>query len=132
MSTTLNTSGQFITLVSRIFLSLIFIVSGVGKIASPYATIGYITSVGAPFPVLAYVIAIIIEVGFGLALLFGFKAKFAAAVIAVFTLAAAFLFHTDFTNQIQTIMFLKNITIIGGLLQIVAYGAGGFSIDNRK
>jgi len=132
MSTTLNPAGQFITLASRIFLSLIFILSGVGKITSPYATIGYITSVHAPFPEVAYAIAVIIELGFGLALLFGFKAKLSATVIAVFTLAAAFLFHTDFTNQIQTIMFLKNIAIIGGLLQIVAYGAGGFSIDNRK
>ncbi len=128
----MNTSTQVITLVSRILLSLIFIVSGIGKITTPYAAIGMLNSVGAPFPTVAYVIAIIIEVGFGLALLIGYKTKLAAAIIAVFTLVTAFMFHTNFVEQVQVIMFLKNITIVGGLLQVVAYGAGGFSIDKHK
>lgn len=83
-------------------------------------------------PEIAYWIAVIVEVGCGLALLTGFKAKFAAIGLAVFTLVTAILFHNNFADQIHMIMFLKNITIIGGLLLIVAYGAGGFSIENRK
>ena len=66
------------------------------------------------------------------ALLVGFKAKFVAFGLAMFTLAAAFLYHNNFANQIQMIMFLKNVTIISGLLLVVAHGAGGFSIDNCK
>ena len=128
----MTSSQRFITFIGRVLLSLIFVLSGAGKLADHAGTVGYIASVHAPMPQLAYWIAVIVEVGFGLALLVGFKAKFAAFGLAVFTLAAAFLFHNNFADQIQMIMFLKNITIIGGLLLIVAYGAGGFSVDNRK
>ncbi|HWU33592.1 MAG TPA: DoxX family protein [Methylovorus sp.] len=128
----MNPSNRWLTFAGRVLLSLIFIISGLGKVAAPDATIGYISSVGVPFPEVAYAIALIVELGLGLALLLGFKAKLAAAGIAIFTLAAACLFHTDFSNQIQLVMFMKNFTIIGGLLLIVAYGAGGFSLDNRK
>ena len=125
-------SQRFTTFVGRVLLSLIFVLSGAGKLADHAGTVGYITSVHAPMPQLAYWIAVIVEVGFGIALLVGFKAKFAAFGLAGFTLAAAILFHNNFADQIQMIMFLKNLTIIGGLLLIVAYGAGGFSVDNRK
>ena len=128
----MNPSNRWLTFVGRVLLSLIFIISGLGKVAAPDATMGYISSVGVPFPAIAYAIALIVELGLGLALLLGFKAKLAAAGIAIFTLAAACLFHTDFSNQIQLVMFMKNFTIIGGLLLIVAHGAGGFSLDNRK
>ncbi|MCB5208262.1 DoxX family protein [Methylovorus mays] len=128
----MNPCNRWLTFAGRVLLSLIFIISGLGKVAAPDATIGYISSVGAPFPEVAYAIALLVELGLGLALLLGFKAKFAAAGIAIFTLAAAFMFHTDFSNQIQLVMFMKNFTIIGGLLLIVAHGAGGFSLDNRK
>lgn len=128
----MNPCNRWLTFAGRVLLSLIFIISGLGKVAAPEATIGYISSVGAPMPEVAYGIALLVELGLGIALLLGFKAKFAAAGIALFTLAAAFMFHTDFSNQIQVVMFLKNFTIIGGLLLIVAHGAGGFSLDNRK
>ena len=128
----MTSSQKVTTLVGRILLSLIFVMSGLGKLADHTGTVGYINSVGAPMPEIAYWLAVIVEVGFGLALLVGFKAKIAAIGLAVFTLAAAFLFHNNFADQMQMIMFLKNITIVGGLLLIVAHGAGGFSIDNRK
>ena len=123
---------RFTSFAGRVFLSLIFIISGVGKLADHTGTVGYISSVHAPMPELAYWIAVVVEVGFGTALLTGFKARFAGTGLAMFTLAAAFLFHNNFADQIQMIMFLKNITIIGGLLLVVAHGAGGISIDNRK
>ena len=121
-----------LSFVGRILLSLIFVVSGFGKLAAPAGTIGYISSVGLPFPELGYALAVFAEVGLGLALLVGFKARLAAAGLAVFTLATALAFHNNFADQIQMIMFMKNITIIGGLLLVVAHGAGGFSLDNRK
>lgn len=128
----MTSSQRFTSFAGRVLLSLIFIMSGVGKLADHAGTVGYISSVNAPMPEVAYWIAVIVEVGFGLALLVGYNAKFAAFGLAVFTLAAAFLFHNNFADQIQMIMFLKNITIIGGLLLVVAHGAGGISVDNRK
>jgi len=121
-----------LSFVGRILLSLIFVMSGFGKLAAPAGTIGYISSVGLPLPEVAYALAVLAEVGLGLALLVGYKARLAAAGLAVFTLAAALAFHNNFADQIQMIMFMKNITIIGGLLLVVAHGAGGLSVDNRK
>jgi putative oxidoreductase len=118
--------------IGRVLLAHIFVISGVGKIANPAGTIGYIQSVGAPLPEVAYAIAVFVELVLGIALLVGFKARFSAAGIAVFTVAAAFLFHNNFADQMQQIMFLKNLTITGGLLLVVAFGAGGFSVDNRR
>jgi putative oxidoreductase len=76
--------------------------------------------------------AIIVELGGGLALVVGFRTRFVAAVLAAFSIAAALSFHTNFADQNQMIHFLKNVMITGGLLQIVAFGAGALSIDNRK
>lgn len=120
------------TFSGRVLLALIFVISGFGKLADPSGTIAYIASVGAPAPELAYGVALIVELGLGLALLLGYHAKISALLIAGFTLATGFLFHFDFGNQIQTIMFLKNLAITGGLLQIVAHGAGGFSLDGAR
>ena len=127
-----SSSQRITTLIGRALLSLIFIMSGLGKVADPAGTIGYISSVNAPMPEVAYGIAVFVELVLGFSLLIGFKARLAAAGIAVFTLMAAFLFHNNFADQIQMIMFMKNITIVGGLLLIVAHGAGGFSVDNRQ
>ncbi|MGP1716915.1 MAG: DoxX family protein [Methylophilus sp.] len=121
-----------VSVIGRILLSQIFIISGVGKAADPEGTIGYIQSVGAPLPEVAYAIALFVELGLGIALLVGFKARWAAAGIALFTFATAFLFHFNLADQIQQIMFLKNLTIAGGLLIVVAFGAGAYSLDNRR
>ena len=118
--------------VGRVLLAHIFIISGLSKVTNPAGTIGYIQSVGAPLPEFAYAIAVFVEVVLGIALLVGFKARLAAAGIALFTVAAAFLFHTNFADQMQQIMFLKNLTIAGGLLMVVAFGAGAYSLDNRR
>ncbi|SDK49685.1 putative oxidoreductase [Methylophilus rhizosphaerae] len=118
--------------VGRVLLAHIFIISGLSKVANPAGTIGYIQSVGAPLPEVVYAIAVFVEVVLGIALLIGFKARLAAAGIALFTVAAAFLFHTNFADQMQQIMFLKNLTIAGGLLMVVAFGAGAYSLDNRR
>lgn len=128
----MNSFQSAISVLGRILLAHIFIVSGLGKLADPEGTIGYIQSVGAPLPEVAYAIALFVELVLGIALLIGFKTRLAAVGIAVFTVATAFLFHANFADQMQQIMFLKNLTIAGGLLMVVAFGAGAYSLDNRR
>lgn len=128
----MNGFQSTVSLVARVLLSQIFIISGLSKVANPTGTIGYIQSVGAPLPELAYAIALFVELVLGIALLVGFKARWAAAGIAIFTIAAGFLFHNNMADQMQQIMFLKNLTIAGGLLMVVAFGAGAFSLDHRR
>lgn len=118
--------------VGRLLLALIFILSGLGKLGASEATQGYIASVGLPLPMLSYLIAIVVEVVGGLLLLVGYQTRIASLALAGFTLVAAVLFHSNFADQNQMIHFLKNISIIGGLLQVAAFGAGALSIDARR
>ena len=122
----------YVGAVGRLLIAALFLISGLGKIAAPAATQGYIASAGLPFPLLAYVVAIVIEIGGGILLILGYQSRIVASVMAVFTVAAALSFHVDFADQNQIAHFLKNISITGGLLQVVALGAGTFSIDGRR
>ncbi|HEV2551909.1 MAG TPA: DoxX family protein [Stellaceae bacterium] len=115
--------------IGRALIALPFLLSGVGKIAAPAFTQGYIASVGLPLPLVAYAIAVVIEVGGSLLLLLGVQTRLTAVALAIFTLATAFAFHTNFADQNQMFHFLKNVVIVGGLLQVVAFGAGNFSVD---
>ena len=115
----------------RLLMAVIFLLSGVGKIFAPEATQAYIAAAGLPLPVVAYAITLLVEVGGGLLLLLGYQTRYAALGLAVFTAAAAIGFHHNFADQNQMIHFLKNLAIAGGLLQVVAFGAGGFSLDAR-
>lgn len=124
----MNTTN-FTMLIGRALLAAIFIISGFGKLADPTGTIAFISSTGAPLPELSYAIALLVELGLATALLIGYRARLVALLIALFTLATAFMFHFDLNNQMQTIMFLKNLAITGGLLQIAAHGAGSLSVD---
>ncbi|MEW4398716.1 DoxX family protein [Agrobacterium tumefaciens] len=116
----------------RLLLAVMFILSGFGKIGAPEATQGYIASVGLPLPMLSYLLAVVVEVGGGILLVIGYQARIVATVMAAFTLATALLFHNNFADQNQMIHFLKNISIVGGLLQVVAFGAGSLSFDARR
>jgi putative oxidoreductase len=122
----------YLPALGRVLIALIFVMSGLGKIAAPANTIAYIQSAGAPLAPVAYAIAVIVEVIGGLALMAGFQTRLTATVLAVFTLATAILFHNNMADQNQMIHFLKNIAITGGLLQVIAFGAGAFSLDNRR
>ncbi|GAB3627676.1 LysR family transcriptional regulator [Pandoraea terrae] len=124
-----NGGAAAASLIGRILLSAIFIISGLGKLAAPAATKGYIASVGMPLPDLAYLAAIVVEVGFGLAVLVGYRTRIVATVLALFALVTAFAFHMNFGDQNQMIHFLKNVAIAGGFLQVAVLGATGFSID---
>jgi putative oxidoreductase len=115
----------------RLLIAVIFLMSGFGKIANPQMTQGYIASAGLPFPLLAYLIAVGVEVGGGALLVVGFQTRIVGIVLAIFTVAAGLSFHHNFADQNQMVHFLKNIAITGGLLQVVAFGAGRFSLDAR-
>jgi putative oxidoreductase len=116
-------------LAGRILLSAIFLISGLGKIASYAATAGYMSSAGVPSSLLPLVIAI--ELFGAISVIVGWKTRIAALLLAGFALLTAFIFHNNFADQIQTIMFLKNVSIAGGFLLLVANGAGPLSIDRR-
>ena len=120
-----------IPLVGRVLLAAIFVLSGVGKIFAPEATQGYIAHAGLPFPQLAFLGAVLIEVAGGLLLAVGYKTRLAAIVLAVFSVATALIFHGAIGDQNQFIHLLKNLAIAGGLLQVVAFGAGPLSLDAR-
>jgi putative oxidoreductase len=116
----------------RLLMAILFLLSGLSKLAAPAVTMGYIASAGRPFPVLGYVAALGVELGGGLLLLAGFRARIAAAILAAFTVAAGLAFHSNFADQNEMIHFLKNVALAGGLLQVVAFGAGSFSLDARR
>jgi putative oxidoreductase len=123
---------RFLPLLGRVLMGLPFLMSGLGKAATYGATTAYIGSVGLPLAPLGWAIAVAFEVGGGLLLALGFRARGVATGLAVFTLATAIFFHNNFADQNQMIHFLKNIMIIGGLLQIAHFGAGRFSLDARR
>lgn len=127
----MNQQYTLVATFGRLLLAAIFLVSGLGKIANPQMTQGYIASAGLPFPLLAYLIAIAIELGCGALLVAGFQTRIVGIAMAVFTVSAALSFHHNFGDQDQMVHFLKNIAITGGLLQVVAFGAGRLSIDAR-
>ncbi len=114
-------------LAGRIALAAMFLLAGFQKIGGYAATQGYMESQGVPGFLLSLVI--ILEVGGGLALIVGWKTRWFALALAGFCVLTAFLFHFDFGNGLQKILFLKNIAIAGGLLVLCHAGAGRFSLD---
>jgi putative oxidoreductase len=116
----------------RFLLAILFILSGLSKLGAVAATQAYIAKVGLPLPVLAYVVAVAVELIAGLMLLVGYRTRAAALALALFTLAAAVFFHNQFDDRNQFIHFMKNLAICGGLLQLFVFGAGGLSIDARR
>jgi putative oxidoreductase len=120
-----------VPLVGRLMIALIFLLSGASKLAAPAATLGYIAFAGLPLPQAGLVIAILVEIGGGLALALGWRTRVAALVLAAFSVAAALAFHHHFTDQNQMIHFLKNIAMAGGLLFVAQAGAGRISLDGR-
>ena len=117
-------------LLGRLLLSLIFIISGVGKIMGYAGTQGYMESMGVPEFMLP--IVIILELLGGIAILVGFKTRLFALLFIGFNVVSALVFHSDFGDQTQMTMFMKNIAIAGGFLMLFAHGAGSYSVDNHK
>ncbi|MEQ9638632.1 MAG: DoxX family protein [Alphaproteobacteria bacterium] len=127
MNTIVNRFASPLELAGRILLALIFVSSGLNKVGAYAGTQAYMESVGVPGGLLSLVI--LTELGGGLLLAAGLLTRWAALALAGFTLLAAVLFHADFGNQMQMIMFMKNITIAGGLAVVLSHGAGSWSVD---
>lgn len=128
---------RYLPVVGRFLLALIFVFSGWGKIAGFEGTVAYMASKGMPFPQVLLPGAILIELGGGLALMLGWKARWAALAIFLFCIPTTLVFH-DFwalppeQAQNQMIHFLKNLALMGGMLYIVAFGPGALSLDGLK
>lgn len=136
MTTSANTAAPSVSqdalaLVGRLLLAALFILAGVNKIGAAEGTIGYIASVGLPLAEPIYYATVAIEIVGGLMLAVGFKARYAAAALGLFSIAAAVLFHADFADQNQMTAFLKNLSIGGGMFFVAAFGPGRFSLDRR-
>lgn len=133
----LNALQNPLSLAGRLLLALLFLPAGISKIGGFAGTVGYIGSKGLPMPELGAVIAIVVEVLGGLALIAGFGTRVAALVLAVFTLVATVFFHAYWAvpaemQMVQQLMFFKNIAVVGGLLVLAAFGAGGWSLDAKR
>lgn len=133
-TTTITRQYDAAALVGRILLAAIFIIAGFGKIGGFEGTAGYIASKGLPMPQVLAALTILVELGGGLLLALGWKARWAALAIAVFSLLAGFLFHAYWAvpeaqrmNDFNS--FWKNVAIAGGMLMVIAFGPGRFSID---
>ena len=126
-----------LALVGRLLLALLFLPAGIGKVTGFAGTGGYIASVGLPLPTLGAIIALVVEIVGGLALIAGLGTRLAALVLAVFTLAASFFFHAYWAvpaaqQFVTQLLFMKNIAVVGGLLTLAAWGAGAWSLDARR
>ena len=119
----------FSGLLGRILISFMFLQSGINKIGGYKATLGYMESKGVPGMLLPLVI--FVEIAGAIAVIVGWQARLFAFLLAGFCLLAALFFHKDFSNQMQTIMFMKNLAIAGGFLMIFAHGAGDFSLGRK-
>lgn len=117
------------TFTGRILISLIFIAAGAGKIADYAGTAGYMESQGVPTLLLPLVI--LLELGGGLLIAVGFQTRITAFLIAGFCVLSAILFHADFGDKAQSIQFMKNLALAGGLLILMVHGPGLWSLDEK-
>jgi putative oxidoreductase len=125
-------SASAAILVGRIFLSIMFILAGFSKLTAIAGTAGWFESLGIPAPTLAAVGSGVVELVGGLAILVGFKTRIAAFVLAIFTVAATLIAHTNLADQVQQLFFMKNLAVTGGFLVLAAVGAGAYSVDARR
>ena len=119
-------------LLGRILLSVIFLLSGFGKLTAISGTAGYFGSLGLPLPTVTAVIVGLIELLGGLAILVGFQTRIVGWVMAIFTVATALVAHTGWADQSQMINFLKNLGIAGGFIVLASAGAGAYSINAKR
>ena len=125
----ISTLQKVSELAGRTLLSALFLIAGLGKISAYGATVAYMAALGVPSALLPVVI--VTEVLGGLAIILGWQTRIIAFLLAGFSLLTALIFHNNFADQIQTMMFLKNVSIAGAFLLLVANGAGPLSLDRR-
>jgi putative oxidoreductase len=125
-----------LALAGRILVALIFVISGYGKIGGFEGIAGYIGSKGLPFPQVLAALTILLELGGGLLLMLGFKTRWVALLFFLWLIPTTFIFHAFWgldpkAAQQMQIHFMKNVSIMGAMLLLVAYGPGAYSIDKR-
>jgi putative oxidoreductase len=122
--------NQFLNLAGRILLALIFVLSGLSKISSPSGTMQYMEAVGLPGMLLWPTIAL--ELLGGIAIIVGYQTRAVALALAGFCVVSGLLFHRNFGDQMQMIMFLKNLAMAGGFLLLASTGATAYALDARR
>ena len=132
----MNPQG-FPVLIARLLLALMFLLAGISKFAGLEGTAGYIASKGLPLPQLLAFASALIEVVGGVMLIVGWQARWAALALAAFTALASVIFHNYWSlpadkQMIDQLMFMKNLSVVGGLLMVFGFGAGPLSLDGRR
>ena len=125
----MNNISTFAAPIGRLFLAMMFLMAGLSKIGNYAGTQGYMEAMGVPGALLPLVIAL--EALGGLAIILGWQTKIASLALAGFCVVSAVMFHNDFSNQAEMSSFMKNITIAGGFLLLIAHGPGAYALDNR-
>ena len=120
---------NILDLIGRVFISLVFLLSGFNKIGNYEGTVGWMESLGMPGIFL--IPAIALEIIAPISIIIGYKIKISAALLSLFCIATAIIFHNDFSNQMQFISFMKNIGLAGGFLFLAINGAKDFSLDKK-
>lgn len=131
MSNSSALPNSAIILISRIFLSILFILAGWGKLTGLEGTSQFFGSLGLPVPYATAILVGLVEFLGGLAILIGFQTRFAALIVALFTIGATLVAHMDFSQGMNAMMAQKNLAIAGGLLLLAVIGAGAYSVDGR-
>ncbi len=120
---------SFGSLIGRILLILIFLNSGIGKIGNFEGTAQYMAKFGMPYTSFFLFGAIVLELLGSITIMLGYFTRFGALLLIIFLIPTTLIFHTDFSDQIQVIMFMKNVSMLGGCFLILSFGAGRFSLD---
>ena len=133
----LNSARNPLALIGRILLALMFVLAGFSKIGGFAGTVGYMQAKGIPAASVLAVLTIILELGGGLALVFGFYTRWAALALGLFTLLVTFIFHNfwaqpEAQQMMQQLLFMKNISVAGGMFVLAAFGAGALSLDAKR
>jgi putative oxidoreductase len=131
MSTVSASQNSIVILISRVFLAILFILAGWGKLTGHEGTAQYFGAIGLPMPSVTAVLVGLVEFVGGLAILIGFQTRIAAVVVALFTIGATLVAHMDFAEGMNALMAQKNLAIAGGLLLLAVTGAGAYSVDRR-
>lgn len=127
-----NLTHPAIPAIGRTLIAAIFLISGIGKLMAPGATMAYIGSLGLPAPALGLLGALVLELAGAVLLVVGYRTRLVALLLAAYAVVTALIFHHALADQNQMFHFLKNVAMAGGLLQVVAFGASAFSLDNRR
>ena len=131
MSNVSASQNSIVILIARVFLSILFILAGWGKLTGLEGTAQYFGAIGLPMPSVTAVLVGLVEFVGGLAILIGFQTRIAAVVVALFTIGATLVAHMDFAEGMNAMMAQKNLAIAGGLLLLAITGAGAYSVDRR-